>query len=328
MTTDVLPPAAAPVTYKDRGAGLVLFGVLHVLIGALCALMLLATAAASERSAQRGAPAVPMLAQTLLVYAFFTFYFVVIGIGSIRARRWARAVALAVSWVWLVIGVASVASLFFTIPRMLVFIPPWEARLVVTMMITASVVFYLIVPAAFILFYRSPHVAATCAARDPKPRWTDRAPVPVLAVSLMLAFAALMLVGMLARPVVPLLGTILTGAPAMIVILGLAALLAVISVQFFRLRRSAWWTLMLLQVAGGIVSVVTFSRLDINAYYGAVGVPMTPQMKVLHLERLFRDPLLWTVMIAVWIGYVALLVWMRKYFTGAVPRTRAGDVTI
>jgi hypothetical protein len=327
MTTDVLP-AMPPLTYKDRSAGLTVFGVLHILIGALCVLMLLATAAASELAARRGGQAIPMLAQTLLVYAFFVFYFVVIGIGSIRARRWARAIALAVSWIWLIFGIASLASMFFTIPRMLVLIPPSRAHIVIGIMIAASTVIYLIIPVTFILFYRSPDVAATCVARDAKPRWTDRAPVPVLAVSLLLAFAAVMLIGMLAHPALPLLNTILTGAPAMIVILGLAALLAVLSVQFFRLRRSAWWTLVLLQIAGGIVSAFTFSRFDVAAYYAALGVPITPQMQVMHIEQLFRDPLLWAVMAAVWIGYIALLVWMRKFFTGAVPRTRAGDVTI
>lgn len=314
--------------YRDRRTGLLIFGILHILLGALCVILMLGVAAASEIQTRRGGPPVPMLAQTLLVYAVFTFYFVTIGIGSIRARRWARAVALAVSSIWAILGVGSIASLFFTIPRMLVLIPPSRTTAVVTIMVSTSVILYFLVPMAFVLFYRSPHVRATCEARDPKPRWTDRAPVPVLAVSIILAFTAIVLVATLAHPAVPLPGTILTGASAMVVILGIAGLFAFLSVQFFRLKRSAWWTLVLLQVAAAIVWTLTLRTFDVNAWYQATGVPVTPQVQVMHLERLFHSAAFQAVTIAVWIAYLALLVWMRRYFTGAVPRTRAGDQII
>jgi len=39
---------------------------------------------------------------------------------------------------------------------------------------------YVLLPGAFLLFYRSPSVAETCQARDPSPQWTDGCPPRLL----------------------------------------------------------------------------------------------------------------------------------------------------
>ena len=56
------------------------------------------------------------------------------------------------------------------------------AMLVIGFAVTA--VFMLLLPAAFLVFYQRASVRATCQRRDPQARWTDRCPLPVLAVSL------------------------------------------------------------------------------------------------------------------------------------------------
>jgi hypothetical protein len=319
--SNIVSPAPA---YRDRRAGLILFGAIHLILGVLCVIWLLGIAAGSEIGARGGGPPAPMLAQTLMVYGMLAFYFFVAGIGSIRARRWARAVILAVSWIWLVSGVISSLTMIFWIPRMLVLVPPSAQSVFIATTVAVSVILYIVVPLAFILFYRSPQVAATFAARDPVPRWTDRVPLPVLAMVMVTAAGSLVLVSLLPRPVVPLFDTILTGPPAIIVILALAGLLAFISLQLYRLRRSAWWTLLLLQVVGGIVMMITFARSDPNSLYGAMGL-MTPQMQAMHVERIAGDPGFWVVTIGAWIGYLLFLLWLRRFFTGAPPQTRAAD---
>src|SRR5258708_33744181 len=92
-------------------------------------------------------------------------------------------------------------------------------------MVVAMFVIYVVIPGAMVLFSRSTHVKLPCEARDPVPRWTDRCPLPVLAVVLIQAFGA---VGMLLMlPVYgrafPLFGLIITGLPAVAMSLAFAA---------------------------------------------------------------------------------------------------------
>jgi len=302
---------------KDRSGALVFFGMIHLIGGVICLLIILSTVAVST---------VPQasIAQNLLVYAIFAAYLFAVGIGSIRKRRWARALALVVSWIWLISGVISGAMLILVMPHIMVLVPVSAARMV-TVFITALVAFfYIILPFVFILFYGREDVRATVETNDTKVRWTDRAPLPVLGVSLVLAFGAVVLIANAARPVIPLFGTVLTGAPATLTVLALAALLAFVAVQLYRLKESAWWTLVLLQLIGGAFAAVTLARADMNRVYEQMGV-MTPQIRAMHLEQIFGSPLLWALAAVAWIAYFAFLIWIRRYFGRFAPRTRAED---
>jgi hypothetical protein len=57
-------------------------------------------------------------------------------------------------------------------------------------------VVFVLLPAIWTYFYRSPHVKATCEARDPVARWTDACPLPVLGFCLWLLFSVPMLLVM------------------------------------------------------------------------------------------------------------------------------------
>jgi len=302
---------------KDRSGALVFFGIIHLIGGAICLLIILSTVAVSK---------VPQtsIAQNLLVYAVFAAYLFAVGIGSIRKRRWARALALVVSWIWLITGVISGAMLILVMPHIMVLVPPSAARMV-TVFVTALVAFfYIILPLVFILFYGRQDVQATVETNDTQVRWTDRAPLPVLGVSLALAFGAVALIANAARPVIPLFGTVLTGAPATLTVLALAALFAFVAVQLYRLKESAWWTLVLLQLIGGVFAALTLARTDMNRVYEQMGV-MTPQIRAMHLEQIFGNPLLWGLAAVAWIGYFAFLIWIRRDFGRFAPRTRAED---
>ena len=65
----------------------------------------------------------------------------------------------------------------------------------------------LVLPAGFLLFYQRASVCATCQRRDGQVRWTDRCPLPVLAVSVLMAFSALCMLSMaVGWPVFPVFG--------------------------------------------------------------------------------------------------------------------------
>ena len=96
---------------------------------------------------------------------------------------------------------------------------------------------------------------------DQKPH--HKASRVVLAVILVLAFGAVALIANLASPRFTILGREVTGATAAITLFALAGLCAVLAVQLYRLKESAWWTLILLQLAGvGIALTIGRDHLD------------------------------------------------------------------
>ena len=104
------------VAFKNRKVGLVLCGVGQLLLGACCVLMVglllvcvfvvnfLPQSARAEMNA-------PMMTPAFLFYGALGVLFIVLGIGSIMARRWARALALIISWIWLIGGVSALVIL-------------------------------------------------------------------------------------------------------------------------------------------------------------------------------------------------------------------------
>src|SRR6185312_10267534 len=192
-----------PEPYKDRSTGLMIFGILTLLLGCLSALFVpmmivgrLAAPAGSQAPLSSIMPAV-------LIYGILAVALIWLGIGSITARRWARALLLIFSWSWLVMGIMTCAIMILILPKVIANIKssapadhPVPSEVVTTMAITMAFFFaviFIAMPAVWTFFYSSRHVKATCDARDPVVRWTDACPLPVLGVSIWLAFSAPML---------------------------------------------------------------------------------------------------------------------------------------
>lgn len=283
------PGTAAPEA--DRSAGLIIFGIIQLILGALCVFLVLAATAGSELAARRGL-SVPQqaFASMLLVYGGAALYFIATGIGSLRRKRWARALSVVVSAMWLAGGIIGGISAALLDRRSLTLLIPW-------------LVFGVALPLAIFVFYRRDDVRATCARYDRKGRWTDRVPLPVLAVVLLMGFGSIALLVNAANPVVPMFGTALTGPIAAITMMVLAVLLGFLALQMYRLKESAWWTVVLLQVAGCLIAASHIVRGTSS-----------------------QAPLAWAIAIATWIGYLAYLFFIRRYFVGDHPRTRSDDI--
>jgi len=306
-----------PEPHKDRRAGLIAFGVLHILLGIVSVLLLLATAASAEIIARRGAPnaAQASVAQGLFFYGAAAFYFIAVGIGSIRGRRWARALAAAVSAIWTVAGIFSLAAMLIVLPHVMVLIPPSQETAVKVSSILFVVFFMILLPLAMALFYASRDTALTSDELDPKVRWTDRVPVPVLALCVVLAFGAVTMLMSAGRPVYIFFGHVVTGAPAALAIIAFAILFAYLAVQVYRLRESAWWVLLLLHIITGAMSFAALSRTNLNDIYQRMGM-LTPQLQAMHLEQITHSPALWSTISIGWIAYLWFLLWLRRYFVG------------
>jgi hypothetical protein len=132
-----------------------------------------------------------------------------------------------------------------------------------------------------------------------------------------MAFGSVALLASLSNPILPIFGTVITGPPAALAFLSLSFLSAFLAVQLYRLKESAWWTLVLLQIIGCVIGAITLMRLEPGA------LPQTPGMP--DPSAIYRNPFLIAIIIATWLGYFAFLVFLKRYFGTIVPRTRRED---
>lgn len=327
--------------HKDRKVGLIVFGVVEILLGLLCLLLgaflgialLMQGQLATHTAPQSAASLVP----ALIFYAAFATFFIWMGVGSMMGRRWARAIMLIVSVCWLAVGVLAVLFVAILMPRMMSSLQGTESQMPAgaTLIVTAVMVvflslFFVILPGAFVLFYRSPHVKATCERLDTKERWTDRAPLPVLGLALLLASSVLIMMTPLMGFPMPFFG-FMVKAPLSIVISVLeAGLYCFLAVYIFRLQKWAWAATVALCLLRGLSGSITAFRMTpdwmANAYAGA-GMP--PESL-----RMFAavGPSTWIAAVLGWTAiYLGFLLYVRRYFEppiAPVPESEAASPAV
>jgi hypothetical protein len=313
-----------PTPFNDRRTGLVLFGVLEILLGGLCLLLVLLMffGQAMQSRATGVAPAYRFVLPAAAMYGIMAVVFVWLGIGSIQARRWARALSLILSWSWLVVGLITVVFLMVLLPRTLAASAPPGANLPAgaqwaIMVVTLGIVsvMFVILPGSLLLFYRSPHVKATCEARDPVVRWTEACPLPVLALCLWLGFGAvsLLLMGVVYGGGLPCFGILISGVPGMVLSLGLAGLWAYLAWSSFHLQARAWWLTTGLLVLFGCSAWITFSRVDLLEMYRLMGYPEA-QIEQMRRFNFFSGPAFaWWSLSAV-LPMLGYLLWIKRFF--------------
>src|SRR5580765_758210 len=153
-----------PPQFKDRRTGLIVFGILQIVLGAFC-LLVIPLMIAGQMMAGRmggGSPQFRMILPAILMYGLMAAIFLTLGIGSIRARRWARAFSLILGWSWLLMGALGFVVYAFIVPKVISKGAPGAANLpesakliiIVVAMVVIGLAF-VILPLALVLFYRS-----------------------------------------------------------------------------------------------------------------------------------------------------------------------------
>ena len=317
--------AVPPAGFKDRRTGLMVFGILVIVLGCFVALMvpfmLLGQLMAGRVP---GGEAMPLrfLMPVLVMYLGLAVAFIWLGIGSVQCRRWARALLLIISWIWLLGGCVGFVAMAVILPQVFAHPAagtpaiPAAVRIVVTLFTLAfCTVIYIVIPGALVFFYRSPHVKATCAARDPVPRWTDACPLPALAVSLMLGLGAVMmaLMPLFYLSVVPCFGAYLTGAPAAALLLLTAAVYAFGARAVYRLHLAGWWIALLGYGLWMLSALVTFARIGILPMYELMAFPKA-QLDMFRQMGFLNSPWLLVMMLVCWLPFLGFLVYTKKYF--------------
>jgi hypothetical protein len=322
---------AGNYSFKDRKARLVILGILQIIFGGFCALMvpcmifgMMAAAAAGKGAAEGVSLSLRMLIPGLLFYVVMAVWFIWMGIGSIMARRWARALILVSSWLWLIGGVCGFVLMLAVLPNMYGKMgesgqmPKGAVIVMKYVMMAFLALIYVAIPAIFVLLYSGKNVKATCKHRDPRERWTDKCPLPVLAVSLVSAFSAvsILFMGGIYKWAIPFFGSVVSGTNGATMILALTLVLAYTAWGTYKLNVKAWWCALLVHAGWSYSAIITFSTISIEELYGKMGFSSQ------HLDMIRRYGVLRESSVCLFLGFwaiivLAYLVYVRRYFIGA-----------
>lgn len=321
--TEILTPPSCP-GFKDRKVGLVVFGIFTILAGAFCALfvplMIFAPKAAG------GTTNFPALFLGAGLYGTLAVALIWLGIGSVLAKRWARALLLIVSWGVLIMGVFAIGFMAFMAPNFLTNIqanlPAGQPKLpgavetgMLVFMFGFLGIFFLVLPGIWVFFYGRKSVKATCEARDPVVRWTDRCPLPVLALSLMLAFGGLMMAVSIVsmNGVFPLFGMLLHGPAGIVAGMLVAVFWLYLARAVYRLSTGSWLLTFLTMAVFSISGFITYSRHSMMEFYQLAGY--SPEMmEQIRRSNVFQGNSMAWITLASCLPWLIYLLFLRRFF--------------
>lgn len=312
--------------HRDRSLGLVIFGVLEILIGLCCAALIPLTllTAAMSPMVETG-----VILPSLALYGVMAAIFITLGVGSIRARRWAQTFTLSLSWVWLISGICTMMLSLWLFPGVwselaaMSGLDAGVARLVALGINLLLAVIYVLLPGALVLFYRSPNVIATCSSRDPNPDWTSRCPQRLLALAVAYGLGGLSIIAVGAYGYVfPFFGSLLSGASGAVCWAVVALLSVALTWGTCRREPWAWWTAVAAGLFAGLSSALTFASIDPSELFRIEGLlaeqrailePVWPASPWLHVA----------IQILIWGSFLVYLVVVRPLFN---PPLGTGEV--
>lgn len=179
-----------------------------------------------------------------------------LGYGHLRLRRWARPLALALLWTWIVLGVPLLVVLFFMTVSVKDFSTVGGAVLIAVL--AAS---YLVLPWLAIRFYQGRNVRGTFEACDPRPSALEARPLAILVICLLdLFFLVALHVPLLFRGLVPFFGALLGGLEGIYLIDAGVLVLGLLVWGTWNRRMWAWWGSVVYYAVLAAAWLVTFAR--------------------------------------------------------------------
>jgi hypothetical protein len=274
-----------------------------------------------------GAPhGTAVILPVVAVYGSLALALMWLGIGSIKTRRWARALLLIYSWSWLVTGVISLAVMAVLSPQFLhaiesaqphgqVELPRAAKSVILLIPALMMLIIFLILPLIWVLFYGSKHVKVTCEARDNVARWTDRCPLPVLAVTLWLGFGAVMMALMpfVYHGVFPFFGQFVAGPGGTILYLVFALLWGYCAYALYKLDMRGWWMIVAGLCIFSLSSVLTYAHHDIFEFYRLIGYPEEQIAQIQKFGFFKGGMMIWSSVIYA-VPFLIYLIYIRRFF--------------
>jgi hypothetical protein len=195
---------------------------------------------------------------------------------------------------------------------------PPELRSLVILVIFGVIGFlYVILPGAFVLFYRSPHVAETCHVRHPDPQWIDRCPRKLLTLMLLwVLLAASVLLMPAYNFIFPFFGLALTGAAGAGMWCLVLATCLILAAGTCWGAAWAWWGGVALVVAAALSSFLVGLRYDLAEIMTLMDLPedQVSMIAALGLDGRWQMVL---INVFVWGTFLVYLMTLRRFFKAA-----------
>lgn len=335
MATDLAN--SAPLPYKDRRRWLMAFGVFEILIAIICLMFVLLIILAftlpqfktASSSPQNQAPQAAAVILGAIVYGGMAAGFLVLGVGSIRCRNWARIGMIVVSGFWLGTGVLTTLVIALVVPaimRQQAGSNGEASHVVFLVMMVFTVCFMILMPAVLLIFYSRKSVRATClsqtADRVPpvasiEPRIAEararaKVPVPVIILAVWQGFGVFAPFSLLILRSTFLFGIFLHGTAAILYLSAYAGFCGFASWSIFRQKLIGWETALFVTLFGMASFVTTFAGCDLLQIYRQMGIPEE------QLQIFYQFPqmtlITWIMSLLGFTGYFAFLVYTRKFF--------------
>jgi hypothetical protein len=218
----------------------------------------------------------------LVMYVAAAVGFLWCGIAAMKLRRWVRPVMLVVAWTWLVSGLFGTAFSVRTAsgyreimaaatPPGTPAPPPQLVYVMVAGTVVFTAVFMIALPGLLVYFFQRRGVRQTLEHFDPRARWTDRCPTPVLAVSFWLVLSGASCLSYIAYGILPLFGRIVTGPEAIVGMMVSAVLLFALAWLVYVRRPMAWWATVAVLLVMSVSMITTVARLGVEELYRSAG---------------------------------------------------------
>jgi hypothetical protein len=320
-------PAIVPATqFKNRKIGLNIFGLITLLAGCCCALFVplaiigLQVAAKSPNPPRAPQSIIPIVA----LYGTLAVILVWLGIGSILARRWARALLVISSWSLFIIGIVTVVVVVLMTPRLAELAQASQSTAqpklsdgakTAMMFVSAAMltVIMVILPLVWALFYGGKNVKATCEAINPAPAWTDRCPLPVLAMSLWLFFSAVTTLLVPAyNSAAPFFGLLLSRAPTVGFYLCLAVVWGYGGWRMYLLDARGWWIVVATYVIFTVSNLITYWLHNPEEMYSRMQYSPAQIDQIRRIGFMDAHTMIWSSLLT--LPSLAYLLYLRKFF--------------
>lgn len=309
--------------FKDRKGLLIFFGIILLLTGGIAllfALLALSTTALQQTAAAGQQLPVATVLLGVLMYAAMGAVFIILGIGSIHARRWARSLTLLLSWLTLIAGAVTLVLMIFYARSMfeeIIAITLDDPTILEILLIITYVfitVCLIIIPGIFILVYQSKSVIRTVQKYNPEESWADKCPLPLMAHSFFLLYMAVVPLFLISYGFfAPFFGMFLSGWPAALLWLANSAICIYLAIQVFRLDIRAWYYSLLLFLIWSVSSFLTFLYHDYAEIYEYMNF-LPEQVALLENMEYFSRSNILILIAMTFTSYLIFFFYAKKYF--------------
>ena len=319
--------------FTDRKGLLVFFGVVKLFFGAvsfLFFLLVLFAVLAVKNADIEGAQ--QLTAGSALpgafMYLFLAAVFIILGIGSIKKTRWARSLTLLFSWFTFIAGIVTTVIMAFFVnsifnnadpalsdnPGLLLFVKLF--------MFIFLIFFLVIIPGIFILVYKSRNVIKTVQKYDPKVRWTDRCPLPLLALSFIWLYICICPLFMISTGfVVPFFGTFLTGLPAAFLLCINSVICIYLAINIYKLNIRSWYYSLYLCLFWTASFIITLIFNDYMEIYKHMNIP-PDQLRAIENMGLLTNNNILLMSVSSIVLWLVFLFYTKKFFDNTLQYDR------